>query len=158
MRGGVIDPDVVVKCIGPKGGREGGAIKHGTDGIANCTMGLLNRAILVRVTRGSEFNRITGSFKEIEDVMTFAQITTRIKANILVFDFAGGVILGEPCVEELKGRSFADEAITMEHTSIVVGDETVAGLTIFSGKTRDTGRIGTALNNETEVNREALIR
>ena len=46
----------------------------------------------------------------------------------------------------------------MEHAGVVVGDETVAGLTILAGKTRDAGRVGTVLNDEAEVNREALIR
>ena len=90
MQGGVVDPNVVVKGIGPERRGKISASKHGANGVTNGVMGALNRAVLVRVSRGSELNGVTGSFEQIKDVVTFTKVATRVKADILIFDLTGG--------------------------------------------------------------------
>ena len=154
----IVKAQVMHECVRPILDFESRTSKHTTNSIGDGLMRSLNRSILVRTGRSSMLNGITGLFKSANYFITSSHITTHVETNILVGDVGTQTMRSEPFVDELDRRLLGGKTFTVNGTSMVIGDETVACLTILASKTRDAGRIGTTLNDETKVDREALIR
>ena len=63
---------------------------------------MLDRTILMGMSGSSVFDVVARILEEVEYLLTFTKITTRIKAHVLVLDISRRIILGEPHVEEFN--------------------------------------------------------
>ena len=77
-------------------------MEHGAHGVPNGMVRMLDGAILMRVTWGSMFNVIPCILEEVEYLLAFTKITTRIKSNILILDFSRWAVFRKPHVEKVN--------------------------------------------------------
>ena len=76
-------------------------------------MWLLDRTILMGMSGSGVLNVVTCILEEVEYLLTFTEITTRIKTNVFVLDLRRRIVLGEPHVEKLNWWCLAREAFAM---------------------------------------------
>jgi hypothetical protein len=147
----------MMERIRPKLRREVSAAEHGTKGIADSPMRAFARSVLMRGIGGGGFEGITGSFKECHDIRTTAKLTTEVETHIFTRDVDRETVKGKPMIQEVERRGLGAKGLTVEGTTIVVGDKAVAGLTIEALQAADTSTIGGTLNEEAKVDRDTLV-
>jgi hypothetical protein len=120
-------------------------------------MGAFARTILMGRSGSSRLNSIASLFKQFNDITTLAQVSTLIKTHVFVRDISRETMEGQPTIEEVNGRPFIAKSFTVESAAVMVDDKTVACLTIETLKTTDSITIIRFLDDETEVNGDALV-
>jgi hypothetical protein len=68
MNSNIVEAQEMMECIWPELGSKIGTSQHGTNGITDCLMWALPRAILMRGAGCSGFNGITSTLKETDNL------------------------------------------------------------------------------------------
>ena len=94
MRDNVVEAQVVMKRVGPEFEGKTSTIEDGTQRILDGAMRAFTRAILMGRVGSSGFNGIPSLLEQGADISGFAQVTTKIHANILMLDIFSTSMFG----------------------------------------------------------------
>jgi hypothetical protein len=147
----------MVKGIRPELGVQSGASKDGTKRILNSPMGTFTGSGLVRRIRSSRFHGVPGFFKERANFSASTKFATKVHPDILIGRVFAAAMLSEPTINEINGRGFAAKGLTIERATLVIGDEHVTAFPIVPKETLQAFAILGGLNDEPDINRDALI-
>ena len=97
-------------------------------------MRALAGAILVGCIGASNFNLVPAPLEQLNDSIAM-EVPTLIDTHILVRDVATTTTSVEPLIEEVNGWRFGAKALTIECTTVMVGNQAVTSLTIDTFQT-----------------------
>jgi hypothetical protein len=120
-------------------------------------MRALAGTILVGGVGGGGFKSIPSLLEELDDFGATTQIPTKIETHIFVGNVGREAMLCEPAVQEIDGRRLRTKRFTIKSATEVIGNETIASLTIQTHEAMEAVAVGRALDHEAEVNRDALV-
>jgi hypothetical protein len=111
-------------------------------------------AVLVGGIGTSEVDSVVVLGEDGEDFGAVAKFASLVHDNVLVGDV--GSIASEPAIEPFDGRFLGATSGALDLATVVVGDSDVASFAVESGVLFETLGILRSLNDEAEIDAEAL--
>ena len=153
----IVEAKIVVEGIGPEFGTKSGTSEHRAKSVGDSAVGTFTRTVLMRRVRCGRLNTVASVLEEINDFATVAKFATKVEANVLVSNSVGETVTLKPASKEVDRRSLRAEGFTMKGTAVVIGDKAIAKLAVEALIARDASFIIRSLNDEAEVDGDALI-
>ena len=114
--------------IGPKLVWEAGSVKHSTDPISNNAVRPFHSANFTGGVWAGDFDLVASLAEQFLDICRASKFTTAVESNRAM---AGAcTVVGNPMAEEIKWRTFVLVDRYLPGSTLAVGDENIAYLTI----------------------------
>ena len=157
MRSNIMQAKVMVESIRPEAGVKLCTTKKNSDGIADIAVTAFDRTILMGGIGSSRFDAVTSLGEESMHFGGTAQFTTKIHTNVFIGSIARTTVCGEPAIYECERRMLRGEGGTVEISTVVIGNQHIAGLAIESGEAMETFGVGRLLHDKGKINGYALV-
>jgi hypothetical protein len=157
MAGQIVEPKIMVEGIRPELGVQCGARKDSTKSILDSSVRAFAGAGLMGQISSSGFNGVASFLEKRANITATTKFTTKIHPNIFISDVLATAMLCEPAIDEIERWWFIAKGLTIKGTTLVIREKNIAAFTIEPKQTLHTLRIVGFLDDESNIDGNALI-